>query len=46
MILSRRRNRRLAMTALWRGSKIAEMELPAGDAVVTGSKTIQVEIKE
>jgi hypothetical protein len=36
----------LATAALWRGSKIAEMELPAGDAVVTGSKTVQVEIKE
>ena len=31
---------------LARGSKTAEMELSAGDAVVTGSKTIQVEIKE
>ncbi len=32
--------------AMWRGSKVAEFELPAGDAVVTGSKTIQVEVKE
>ena len=29
-----------------RNSKIAEMEVDAGDVVVTGSKTIQVEIKE
>lgn len=32
--------------SVWRGSKVAEFEMPAGDAVVTGSKTIQVEIKE
>lgn len=31
---------------LARGSKVAEMELPAGGSVVTGSKTVQVEIKE
>jgi hypothetical protein len=36
----------LTGTVLARGSKTAEMELSAGDAVVTGSKTIQVEIKE
>jgi hypothetical protein len=29
-----------------RGSKIAEIEIPAGDYVVTGSKTVQVEVKE
>jgi len=29
-----------------RNSKIAEMEIDAGDAVITGSKTVQVEIKE
>ena len=31
---------------LWRGSKLAEFELPAGDSVVSGNKTIQVEVKE
>jgi hypothetical protein len=31
---------------LWRGSRMAEFELPAGDSVVTGSKTIQVDVKE
>ena len=30
----------------WRGSKVAEIEIPAGDSVVTGSKTVQVEVKE
>ena len=30
----------------WRGSKLAEIEIPAGDYVVTGSKTVQVEVKE
>lgn len=29
-----------------RGSKLAEIEIPVGDTVVTGSKTIQVEVKE
>ena len=29
-----------------RNSKIAEMELDAGDMVITGSKTVQVEVKE
>lgn len=29
-----------------RGSKLAEIEIPMGEYVVTGSKTIQVEIKE
>jgi hypothetical protein len=29
-----------------RGAKVAEIEIPAGDFVVTGSKTIQVEVKE
>ncbi len=32
--------------ALGRGSKIAEIALDAGDGVVTGSKTIQVDIRE
>jgi hypothetical protein len=30
----------------WRGSKVAEIEIPAGPYVITGSKTIQVEVKE
>lgn len=30
----------------WRGSKLAEIEIPAGQFVVTGSKTAQVEVKE
>jgi len=30
----------------WRGSKIAEIEIPGGERLVTGSKTIQVEVKE
>jgi hypothetical protein len=29
-----------------RGAKVAEMEIPAGDYVVSGSKTIQIEVKE
>ncbi len=29
-----------------RGSKVAEIEIPAGQSVVTGSKTIQIEVKE
>jgi len=29
-----------------RGSKVAEIEIPAGASVVSGSKTIQVEVKE
>jgi SpoIVB peptidase S55 len=29
-----------------RGSKLAEIEVPVGDMVVTGSKTVQVEVKE
>jgi hypothetical protein len=29
-----------------RGSKIDELEIPTGDAVVTGSKTVPVEVKE
>jgi hypothetical protein len=36
----------LLTTVLWRGSKITEMEVSAGDVVVTGSKTIQIDIKE
>jgi len=30
----------------WRGSKVAELEIPAGEWVVTGSKTVQVEVKQ
>ena len=30
----------------WRGSKLAELEVAAGENVVSGSKTIQVEVKE
>jgi hypothetical protein len=29
-----------------RNSKIADMEVDAGDMVVTGNKTVQVEVKE
>jgi hypothetical protein len=29
-----------------RNSKVAEMEIDAGDVVVSGSKTVQVEVKE
>ena len=29
-----------------RGAKIAEIDIPVGDNVVTGSKTIQIEVKE
>jgi hypothetical protein len=29
-----------------RGTKIAEIEIPAGENLVTGSKTIQIEVKE
>jgi hypothetical protein len=36
----------LAGIAQTRNSKVAEMEVDAGDMVVSGSKTIQVEIKE
>ncbi|HLJ18536.1 MAG TPA: SpoIVB peptidase S55 domain-containing protein [Bryobacteraceae bacterium] len=30
----------------WRGSKIAELAISAGDAVISGSKTVQVEVKQ
>ncbi len=30
----------------WRGSKVVEMEIPSGENVVTGSKTVQVEVKQ
>jgi hypothetical protein len=35
-----------ANLANWHGSKLAEIEIASGDRVVTGSKTIQVEVKE
>jgi hypothetical protein len=36
----------LANPALARGTKIAELEIASGASVVTGSKTIQIEVKE
>lgn len=30
----------------WRGSKVAELEISGGDSVITGSKTVLVEVKE
>jgi hypothetical protein len=45
MILSRTQVGVAALLNL-RGAKVAEIEIPAGDFVVTGSKTIQVEVKE
>jgi hypothetical protein len=36
----------LGSNQLWRGSKVAELEIDAGDVVVSGSRTIQVDIKE
>lgn len=42
MILSRQ----LASTPLAYNSKLAELQISAGEAVISGSKTIQVEIKE
>ena len=35
-----------AALASTRGAKVAEIEVPAGQNVVTGSKTIQIEVKE
>jgi hypothetical protein len=35
-----------ASTASARGAKVSEIEIPVGDSVVTGSKTIQVEVRE
>ena len=35
-----------ANVALTRGTKIAELEIPSGASVVTGGKTIQIEVKE
>ncbi len=42
MIFSRLQSNQLN----WRGSKVAEIEIPSRDAVVTGSRTIQIEVKE
>jgi len=30
----------------WRGSKVTEIEIPTHESVVTGSKTVQIEVKE
>ena len=46
MILARGQIGGAAASMNVRGSKIAEIEIPAGDFVVTGSKTVQVEVKE
>jgi hypothetical protein len=45
MILSRAQTQATAVASL-RGSKLAEIEIPGGNNVVTGSKTVQVEVKE
>ena len=45
MILNRAQTQSTNLPNL-RGSKLAEIEVPAGDSVVTGSKTVQVEVKE
>jgi hypothetical protein len=36
----------LGTTTNLRGSKVAELSIPLGDSVVTGTKTVQVEVKE
>jgi hypothetical protein len=36
----------LGSASLLRNSKVAELEIDAGDVVVTGAKTVQVEVKE
>ena len=36
----------LGTSANLRGAKVAELEIPLGDRIVTGSKTVQVEVKE
>jgi hypothetical protein len=46
MILARGQIGGAAAAMNVRGSKVAEIEIPAGDFVVTGSKTVQVEVKE
>jgi hypothetical protein len=45
MILNRAQTQATNLPNL-RGSKLAEIEVPAGDNVVSGSKTVQVEVKE
>jgi hypothetical protein len=45
MILGRVQTAGLSL-ASWRGSKVTEMEIPAREAVVTGTKTVQIEVKE
>jgi hypothetical protein len=45
MILNRAQAQSTLLPNL-RGSKLAEIEVPAGDSVVTGTKTVQVEVKE
>ncbi len=45
MILARAQNAYGGLTQAF-NSKLAEMEIDGGGAVVTGSKTIQVDIKE
>jgi len=35
-----------ASQASTRGARVAEIQVPAGDSVVTGTKTIQIEVKE
>ena len=45
MILSRAQTQAALLQNL-RGSKLAEIEISAGDSVVTGTKTVQVEVKE
>jgi hypothetical protein len=42
MILSRAQ----VTSPSWRGSKVTEIEIPARESVVIGSKTVQVEVKE
>lgn len=44
MILSRDQAGMMSLLN-WRGSKLAEIEIPSGESVVTGSKTVQVEVK-
>jgi hypothetical protein len=46
MVLARTPSFSGAGMASIRGSKLAEIAIPAGDFVVVGSKTVQVEIKE
>lgn len=45
MILSRDQPASTSVLS-WRGSKVAELEIPAGESVVTGSKSVQVEVKQ